>query len=159
MKDSAKPKRLPINAMRRIAEFTEYWVRCNGCERLAITTPNWGTRTCMCKCKSCGAVYSIPISGDHTRQFVDFPFWLKSNFRGKIFWAVNGEHLDLLEQVVGATLRERPIYFGRRISFTTMMPFNLPSWLLSAKNRPDILRIIKKLRKTIPPKTPKRAET
>jgi len=30
------------------------------------------------------------------------------------------------------------------------MPFNLPAWILSAKNRPDLLRLIQRLRETIP---------
>jgi len=67
-----------------------------------------------------------------------------------VLWAVSGEHLDYLEQVVGATLRERPILNSKRQSFTTSMPFNLPSWILSAKNRPGLLRLIRKPKKTIP---------
>lgn len=84
------------------------------------------------------------------RQYSDLPLWLKTDFRGKVFWAFNGEHLDFLERVIRSTLRERPVMRGRRLAFTMRMPFNLPSWLLSAKNRPDLLKLIAKLRLTIP---------
>jgi hypothetical protein len=82
------------------------------------------------------------------------PLWLKSNFRRHVFWATNKEHLDLLERVIRAQLRARPIIDVGKLTqrFTTnrQMPFNLPSWILSAKNRPDLLRRIKRLRQTIP---------
>ncbi len=35
-------------------------------------------------------------------------------------------------------------------SFTQAMPFNLPSWMLSAKNRSDLLRLIRRLKKRLP---------
>jgi len=95
-------------------------------------------------------LYKIPINRNYARQVVDLPLWLKASFRENVLWAVKGEHLDYLEQVVGATLRERPILNGKRESFATSMPFNLPSWILSAKNRAGLLRLIEKPRKTIP---------
>ena len=143
-------ERLPTNPIRRIGEFAPWWIKCRDCGDLAVMSPDWGKRSGECKCKNCGALYKIPINRNYARQVVDLPLWLKASFRENVFWAVNGEHLDYLEQVVGAILRERPILNGKRESFTTSMPFNLPSWILSAKNRPGLLRLIKKPRKTIP---------
>jgi hypothetical protein len=68
--------------------------------------------------------------------------------------SLNEEHLDHLERVIKAELRERPVIqlAKIRIRYKTNqnMPFNLPSWVLSAKNRPGLLRLIARLRKTIP---------
>ncbi len=128
-------ERLPTNSIRRIGEFAPWWIKCRDCGDLAVMSPDWGKRSCECKCKNCGALYKIPINRNYAGQVVDLPLWLKASFRENVLWAVNGEHLDYLEQVVGATLRERPILNGKRQSFTTAMPFNLPSWILSAKNR------------------------
>lgn len=66
-----------------------------------------------------------------------------------MFWALNVEHLKQLERVISSSLRERPIINGRRQKFTMRMPFNLPSWMLSAKNRDDLLKLIKRLRGTL----------
>ena len=136
--------------IRRIHDFEPLWVKCKECESLATASANWGKRTGQCQCHSCGAIYQIPIAKEYARQMVDLPLWLKADFRGKVLWAVNGEHLDYLEEIVGATLREKVVWGKTRISLTGAMPYNLPSWLLSAKNRPDLLRVIKKLKKTIP---------
>jgi len=146
----SKGKRLPTGSIRRINDFVPLWVRCRECDSLATANADWSNRICQCRFESCGAIYKIPVAKEYRRQFVELPLWLRANFRGKMFWAVNGEHLDFLEQVVAATLREKVVFRGERIRLTMAMPFNLPSWLLSAKNRPDLLRLIHKLRKTIP---------
>ena len=102
-------ERLPTNPIRRIGEFAPWWIKCRDCGDLAVMSPDWGKRSGQCKCKNCGALYKIPINRNYARQVVDLPLWLKASFRENVLWAVNGEHLDYLEQVVGATLRERPI--------------------------------------------------
>lgn len=127
-------------------------VNCKECSSIATANADWSKRTGQCKCDSCGAVYQIPIAQDYARQFVDLPLWLKADFRGNVFWAVNGEHLDFLEEVVAATLGEKVVSREMRISLNGAMPYNLPRWLLSAKNRPGRLRLVKKLKKTIPAK-------
>lgn len=150
MKRPAKGKRLPTDTIRRINDFAPLWVKCRECSSIAIANANWSNRACQCKCESCGAIYQISITQDYARQFIELPLWLKADFRGKVLWAVNGEHLDFMEEIVAATLREKVVSRGMRISLNGAMPYNLPSWLLSAKNRPDLLRLIKKLKKTIP---------
>jgi len=143
-------KRLPTNSIHRLAEFAPWWVKCRDCSNLAVISPNEGEQTSECKCKNCGALYRIPINRNDASQIARLSLWLKANFRGNVLWAVNGDHLDYLAQVIGATLRERPILGRRRLPLTTAMPFNFPSWILSAKNRTHLLRLIKKLKRTIP---------
>ena len=143
-------KRLPTNAIRRIKDFAPLWVKCKECSSITTANADWNNRVYPCKCESCGTIYQIPIAQEYDRQFVDLPLWFKADFRGKVLWAVNGEHLDFLEEIVAATLREKVVRGRTRISRNGAMPYNLPSWLLSAKNRLDLLRVIEKLKKTIP---------
>jgi hypothetical protein len=87
---------------------------------------------------------------------VDLPIWFKANFRGHVLWAVNEDHLLHLERVIQATLRERPVFKSEKLKFKQRrmtnqnMPFNLPTWLLSAKNRPALIRLVAKMKKTGP---------
>lgn len=143
------PLRLTRQDLATVNDFQRWWVRCSKCSQLAYMTPNWGEMQGECKCGSCGGVYSIRFNPEYGRRFSSLPLWLRADFRGNIFWALNGEHLELLERVIRSTLRERPVMLGRRLSFTMRMPFNLPSWILSAKNRPDLLKLIARLRATI----------
>lgn len=92
-----------------------------------------GTIECRCKCESCGALYQIPIAQEDDRQSVDLPLWCEADFRGKVLWAVNGEHLDFLEETVAATLREKVVWGRTRISLHGAMPYHLPSWLLQPR--------------------------
>jgi hypothetical protein len=156
---SAVRLRLSLEDVSRVDRYSPVWVRCSRCSHLAHVTPSWGEAKGECKCVACGAVYTVPFfvpqGVEHTRKefqrrYSDLPLWLKADFRGGVFWALNGEHLDFLERVIRSTLRERPVMNGRRLSFTMRMPFNLPSWILSAKNRPDLLKLIARLRSTIP---------
>jgi len=149
---SENGRRLQVEDITRISKFVPWWVQCVKCSHQAYMTPNWKTRNGQCKCVNCGAVYRVEFSTEYSRLFTDLPLWLKADFRGNVFWALNGEHLNQLERIIRATSRERPItpmLPGRRFKTTTNMPFNLPSWLLSAKNRPDLLRLIARLRKTL----------
>src|SRR5437660_5803764 len=115
MTHAPKGERLPTDSVHPINDFAPLWVKCKECNSLATADVDWSNRTCQCKCESCGAIYQIPIVKDYRRQFVELPLWLKMNFRGKMFWAVNGEHPDFLEQVIAATLREKVVSRGKRI--------------------------------------------
>jgi hypothetical protein len=132
-------------------------VKCSRCSGLAHMTPSWSERKAESKCVHCGAVYSVSLSADYRRLYLELPLWFRADFRDEVFWALNGEHLAHLERVIRATLRERQVLesgsakFRERGMTNRNMPFNLPAWLLSAKNRPDLLRLITKLRKTAPP--------
>jgi hypothetical protein len=59
---------------------------------------------------------------------------------GHMLWAVNLEHLDFLEQYVGAQLRER------QANVNKSMASRLPQWIKDRKNRQEILACITKLR-------------
>ena len=149
---------LALEDVPRADWYSPVWVRCSRCSHLAYMTPSWGDAKGECKCIACSAVYSVPFfvpqnvdssRKEFRRRYSDLPLWLKADFRGNVFWALNGDHLDFLERVIRSTLRERPVMSGRRLPFTMRMPFNLPSWMLSAKSRPDLLKLIERLRSTI----------
>jgi hypothetical protein len=149
-------ERLAVTDVVRVDAFTPWWVKCTRCSGLAYMTPSWSERNGESKCVHCGAVYSVLLSDDYRRLYLELPLWFRADFRDEVFWALNGEHLDHLERVIRATLRERQVLgrasgkFSQRGMTNQNMPFNLPAWLLSAKNRPDLLRLIAKLRKTVP---------
>jgi hypothetical protein len=144
------PKRLAFKDVADVRTFAPWWVRCAKCSHLAYLMPYAVEKKGECKCISCGAVYYETLNSPYAKLHMELPLWFKANFRRHVFWALNEDHLDMLERVIRATLRERPVSRGRRLSFTSIMPFNLPSWLLSAKNRPDLLKLIQRLRKSIP---------
>jgi hypothetical protein len=73
--------------------------------------------------------------------FFRAPLLLQTEVRGHLLWAYNKSHLTILESYVGATLRERP----ERFRGMTMLA-KLPTWLKSAKLRPDILKALAHLR-------------
>ena len=135
-----------------VDQFQPWWVKCAHCSKRAMMWPKRderrGEQCGECKCQHCGALYEVPLRGWAPKLFEGLPLWLKRDFRGHVFWALNGEHLNYLERVVTATLREEEQFRGKRIHRTTAMPFNLPAWLLSAKNRPDLIRLINRLRKS-----------
>ena len=138
----------------RVDSFEPVWVACSRCSELAYMTPNWSEGQGGCKCIRCGAIYNVSLGQKYATRYLELPLWLKANFRGHIFWAVNGDHLNHLERVIQAELRERPVIqqakVRERFRTNQNMPFNLPAWILSAKNRPDLLRLIQRLRETIP---------
>lgn len=146
--------RLTLNDIVRVDKFEPVWICCSRCSELAYMTPRWPERTGECKCVSCGAIYSLTLGQKYATRYLELPLWLKANFRSHTLWAVNGDHLNQLERVIQTELRERPVIqqakLRERLKTNQNMPFNLPAWILSAKNRPDLLRLIQRLRKTIP---------
>ena len=147
-------KRLTLKDVVRLDTFTPVWIRCAKCSQLAYMTPRWLEKSGDCKCGNCGGIYTLSLDSDSATRYVKLPLWLKANFRRYVFWAVNGDHLDHLERVIRAYLRERPIIqmarSKERYKTNQNMPFNWPSWLLSAKNRTDLLKRVTRLRKTVP---------
>jgi hypothetical protein len=146
--------RFALKDVLRVDSFEPVWVCCSRCSELAYMTPRWSDRRGECKCISCGAIYNLSLDQEYATRYLQLPLWLRANFRGHIFWAVNEEHLNHLARVIQAELRERPVIqqakVRERFRTNQNMPFNLPAWILSAKNRPDLLRLIHRLRKTIP---------
>lgn len=71
--------------------------------------------------------------------------WLQTPCAGHTLWALNVQHLDLLESYVSAKLREDPPQSSvRRMTILA----KLPAWLKSAKHRDEALRAITRLRTT-----------
>ena len=68
--------------------------------------------------------------------------WLQTSCCGEVLWAFNKEHLDFLEEFVGAGLREAYP--------NGTMASRLPEWMKRAKNREDVLKCIRKLRAMLP---------
>jgi len=149
-KKTKTPRRLDSADIAIVSQFVPWWIRCDKCAQMAKLWPHGKEGFGECKCERCGAIYRIPFKGRYPLEKIPgLPLWLKAEFRKHLFWAVNGDHLQLLERVIQADLRERPGSAAWRVMLTSVMPFNLPAWLLSAKNRPDLLRLIEQLRKTI----------
>lgn len=147
-------KRLTLKDVVRIDSFMPLSIRCPKCSRLAYMIPRWSEKRGECKCSRCAGIYALRLDSDYSTRYAQLPLWLKANFRKHVFRAVNADHLDHLERVIEAQLRERPVIqkakIRERYKTNQNMPFNLPSWLLSAKNRRDLLKLIARLRKTIP---------
>jgi len=142
-------KRLNSEVGVGVERFVPWWVKCEKCSKIAKMWPQWAKQVGECKCQFCGALYTIAILQDqYARVVKSLPLWFKSGFRNQVFWALNEEHLAYLEHVISADLRERGVFLGKRIKQNQAMPFLLPAWLLSAKNRSDLLRLIARLKKT-----------
>jgi hypothetical protein len=69
-------------------------------------TPSWSERKAESKCVHCAKVYSVPLSGDYRRLYLESPLWFRADFRDEGFWVLNGEHLDHLKRAFSATLRD-----------------------------------------------------
>jgi hypothetical protein len=80
------------------------------------------------------------LTGASVDWYFRLPLWLQISCGGEVLWAYNRKHLELLENYVGAKLRERTA--KGRSSFLS----RLPQWIKSAKNRDEILRAIDKLK-------------
>lgn len=101
-------------------------------------------------CPSCGfkAEYTPNISAYSPKKnlngmqgdpFFGFPLWFQSSVKGNLFWAYNREHLEEIRTYVEADLRERQSSYAR-----TMVAY-LPQFIKEAKNREDVLKVIKDL--------------
>ena len=146
-----------------VERFTdEVLVRCPGCGECAVVFGHLGTpeyqasRGGRClvarqrlRCLTCSLFKdgfpSERVIGEPVDPYFRLPLWLQANCCGKLLWAYNAEHLDLLESYVGARLRER-----RATPGSMSMLARLPAWLKSAKNRDTILRATWQLRSTLP---------
>lgn len=72
--------------------------------------------------------------------------WIRGRFGSHDIWAYNWHHLGLIEQYVAAKhrLHVRDPEFGwASKSFVNRLPF----WLVSAKNREDVLRVINRIKR------------
>ncbi|MCS3530431.1 hypothetical protein [Chryseobacterium sp. JUb7] len=65
------------------------------------------------------------------------PYYFQTDFKGKLFWAKNMEHLLEMENYVSSDLRIRLPYKMRMVE-------KLPTFIKDAKNREAILKILQK---------------
>jgi hypothetical protein len=116
-----------------------------------VTCPSCGTRAVVTAgrlvCATCAHVrpYERIWCWDDQRFVPDL--WLRTPCAGHTLWALNTEHLDVLESYVAATLRDDPPPTSTR-RMTALA--KLPAWLKSAKHRDEVLRALRRLRATSP---------
>lgn len=100
-------------------------------------------------CPACGLAKdgfpSVLRFGGPVDPYFQLPLWLQADCRGRLLWAYNAEHLDLLASYVAARLREHGPVLG-----SMSMVERLPAWLKSAKNRDEILRATRRMRSSLP---------
>lgn len=136
-------------------------VRCPVCGECAIVLDPVGTSEYQAsqgdtrlaarrlRCLVCGlskdGFPSERVLGVPFDPYFRLPVWLQTDCRGKVLWAYNANHLNLLESYVAARLRERRASPG-----SMTMVARLPAWLKSAKHRDEILRAIRRLRSSLP---------
>lgn len=129
----------------------ELLVACPDCGRMAGVFYRHGDFTFLCS--QCGAVKQRPYRGPRAYRgdwpllvgapydpIFGFPVWLRANFRGHLFFAYSRPHLAFLEDAIAAELRPASPGGGRRLRN------KLPKWMLLARNRAGLLKLVQKLR-------------
>jgi len=79
-------------------------------------------------------------------DYFHLPLWLQAPCCGHTLWAYNLRHLEVIEQYVAATLRERrrdPKYGWSNHAMIS----RLPRWIKAEGNREEILRCVDTLKK------------
>ncbi|HET9837246.1 MAG TPA: hypothetical protein VFR84_03360 [Candidatus Angelobacter sp.] len=120
--------------------------KCGNCATLRKFTFPRDKRSVLrmgeCSCLHCGHQWSTPAGADFVLRG---PLWLRMSCHGNVLWILNREHLDFMEEFIGAELREERMeeVSSRRLSSA------LPRWMLAAKNRKDVMRCLGKLREKL----------
>ncbi|AYF32149.1 hypothetical protein CSH63_32860 [Micromonospora tulbaghiae] len=143
----------------------EVLVRCPRCAERASVLPCpeeadgtrhdvWLRRRLSCLGCAYTALWEAPRLANNARAFPEFsgpndpyfgqPLWLSIECRGRVLWAYNAEHLDLLEAYVSAQLRERGQYMGSQ----TLVE-RLPAWVKEGRHRAEVRGAIGQLRATL----------
>jgi len=128
---------------------------CPRCTKKAKVIPI-SDHTYRAACAYCGFTEEHPENNhgfywqddNPTDGYFGYDLWLKTTCCGYSFWAFNVRHLDLLESYIGAKLRERTKDEKWGWQNSSLIS-RLPKWLKSTKNRDEILRSIKYLRKMV----------
>jgi len=160
----------------RLSTFEdEILVQCSKCRRCASArAPSYDRSKrkylVHISCLHCAAQHDAETDFDYWNQL---DLWLKVSCCGDMLWVLNARHLTALEAFVAAGLRDTragpsrngPVYglsptetkdqkataAGPQptrswLRMNSHMYSRLPAWLTSAKNRPDVLRGLRKLR-------------
>lgn len=130
-------------------------VKCRDCntslQRSAPSDGKW--KKILLKCDQCGdeCEYEAhftkhPLNhGLMTDPVFGLPLWLQQQFRDEIFWSYNNDHIEMLAEFIGAKLRERGISPRSTIRKNSSMISRLPGFISKAKNRTELLKLIKGL--------------
>jgi len=102
-------------------------VRCDECDSSFQVKP---------KTEECLKSYVKEKGLIHDKVF-GCPYYFQENFRGKLFWARNREHLLEMENYISSDLRTR-------LPYRMQMVERLPTFIKEAKNREAILKILQK---------------
>ena len=103
------------------------FVKCSNCQVSQKCEPRYREEDIVRR-------YGAPFDPHYGYQL-----WLAVEVRGNILWAYNYQHLNDIKQYVTASLREK-----RGCGYMTMVE-KLPQWIISRKNRNEVLRAIAKL--------------
>lgn len=131
----------------------EVLVACPRCTEKARVEPagerpwDWSGRHATCS--ACGWVAeqfpTVRHLYDAGGSGPALSLWLRTNCGGHELWAVNEQHLDVLERIIDARHRTR----ARDEKWGWMnasMASRLPKWMLDAKHREVVLKAIDRLR-------------
>lgn len=131
--------------------YQEVWVVCSACGKKAVAKADYNAKQALLFCDNCGyhkrattemyffGMKSHVMTAAHA--YFKATLWLQHPFKSDVFWTYNGEHLNYLEEYIGAKLGEHKD--GEH--FTLLE--KLPKFYHDAKNRKTLLAIIKRLRK------------
>ncbi|MCC2668904.1 MAG: hypothetical protein K0Q72_1375 [Armatimonadetes bacterium] len=138
-----------------IYDFTdEFLVVCPNCRACAKVIPRDPGEPALFTprrlvCSACAHIRDWASDAVRSADGVDWyfhlPLWLSTPCCGEVLWAHNWRHLQLVEDYVGALLREhiRPPGYGWS---NRSLANRLPRWMKVAKNRAEVLEAITRLR-------------
>jgi hypothetical protein len=86
-------------------------------------------------CRSCGFAREVP-----PQESGGYELWYATTFRGHRLWACNRKHLSFLIAWFSGDLRKADLGIGDRDIVESF-----PRWMISAKNRPGVLRSLHRL--------------
>ncbi|MDO5066258.1 MAG: zinc ribbon domain-containing protein [Propionibacteriaceae bacterium] len=124
--------------------------RCQYCGRVTEEVrPLQRDHTPVCPTCTCGTPMYVKTAwypwmttppADHD-QLTGLPFHLRTRCVGEVLWAANLDHVAYLESWIGALHRPR-----KAPGASQELGYRLPRWMLLAKNRPEVLRGLARLR-------------
>lgn len=127
---------------------------CRNCgKKILRTIPNLTKpkEKIRIKCEHCGdsvehypkniiTWYTINQQGSAKDPIFGVSLWLQEQIKGHLFWAYNIDHLNYLEEYIGAELRKRE---------GMTMAAKLPQFIKASKNRVHLLKLIDRLRQSV----------
>ncbi len=121
--------------------YSEVWVRCPICQKKGVANADYSLKKARLVCYHCSFNKEIEIRVQMPAHlFFDAELLLQAPFKNEVFYAYNKEHLDYLEQYIGASIREHK----DRTHFTLLE--KLPKFYHESKNRNALLKLIDKLK-------------